>query len=162
MRGRPASCPAWRKPRFEIRRGACRKKSCSWCRVHLIPVTRNAENYIEKRYEYCSTYLVLNDDTVVFLYKFEVSYSIRQKYGKSLRNKTPRKQVWSIRSKIMSVLPAINKKGIISCIMQESAFNQITFKDYIENLMQHISCFPEYKPGLVLKKILKNCGRAFK
>ena len=26
--------------------------------------------------------------------------------------------------------------------------------------LENVPCFPEYKPGLVLKKILKNCDRA--
>lgn len=110
----------------------------SFKRVQTVPEPRNTEQTIQSRFIFCNEYLLFDETKIIFLDEFGISCSTRSKYGRSKVNTTPRKGVRAIRSRNFSVIAAISRTQLISFNVQETAYNQITFLQYIDGLIDKL------------------------
>jgi len=60
------------------------------------------------------------------------------KYGRSLKESTPRKNVRAIQSKNISVSAAVTNKQIITFKVKDSAYNAESFLEFIKTLCQKL------------------------
>ena len=147
---------------------ALRNLHYTFKKVQLVPQRRNADSNVENRFEYCSNYLLFDESNIIFLDEFGISCSTRQKYGRSLVNTKPLKQVRTIRSKNISVLAAMNKKGIICLKIAYTSFTQKSFDAFVEEMLQVCAVRNDAKiimdncsihKDKVLQMIIANTGR---
>jgi len=104
-------------------------------RVTLVPEVRNCKRVVDQRYDYSNSYLLLNEEKVVFLDEFGVSCSSRQSYGRSEIGSLARKIVRSIRSKNYSVSAAIVKSGLLFHQSLSTSFNGNLYLEFIRKVM---------------------------
>jgi len=108
-------------------------------RVTLVPEIRNCERVVDERYQYATTYLLLNEEKVVFLDEFGVSCSLRVNYGRSQIGSPARKIVSSIRSRNYSVSAAITKLGLLFHQTLKTSLNGNLYRDFVTALMKKMN-----------------------
>lgn len=125
----------------------------SFKRIQTVPVARNTESAKDKRFEYCYSFLSLDDERVVFLDEFGVNCSMRCKYGRSLVGTAPRKIVTTIRSKNYSVCAAIKKNSILNFKVLNGSYNSERFCVYVRELIAYLE-----DGGTKYTIIMDNCS----
>jgi len=106
----------------------------SFKKVELIPVARNVEANVQKRYDYCRSIITKNVDDLIFLDEMGVNWSMRQRYGRSLIGTTPRKTITTLRSQNISICAGVSRRGLLNFKISERAFNTNTFLEFINEL----------------------------
>jgi transposase len=91
----------------------------SFKRVVLVPEARNTTELINLTFSYCSNYLLIDENTLIFVDEFGISCSTRIGYGRSIIGTNPKKEVRAIRSKNFSICAAVCKIGLISFEINE-------------------------------------------
>jgi len=93
---------------------------------------------IEKRFMYCTDYMLQDENTLVFVDEFGISCSTRVMYGRSMKGVPARKNVRAVRSKNISICAAITKNGLISFEVKDSAYNAVGFQTFLENMCRKL------------------------
>lgn len=112
-------------------------------RISIQPQARNTAETIEKRRIYADQFMQMASrfDEKLFIFLDEVGFSasMRAGRGRSIRGSPAVKIVTSVRTRNIFVCCAINKNGIIHYSYQTSAFNTITFVDYLSSLFEKLN-----------------------
>jgi transposase len=132
---------------------AIKKFNYSLKRVVLVPVARNAEVTIEKRFVYANQYLMLDEEKCIFLDEFGVNCSMRLGYGRSERGTQARKIVRSIRSKNYSICAAISKSGLILYHTKNCPYNGVLFREFLNNLVNKLGEKKMYNCTIIMDNV---------
>jgi transposase len=113
--------------------------NCSIKSVQRIPIARNDLNTLEVRYQYAQNYIALptqfSEDQLIFIDEVGFNVSMRCNRGRSLVGSPAVKRLPRLRSRNISVCCAMNKDGILLYQSQDYAFNKLSFKGFLENLI---------------------------
>lgn len=105
-------------------------------KVSLIPERRNAEQNVEKRFEYAKKYILLDESKVIFFDEFGVNCSMRKSHGRSEKGITPEKVVRSIRSKNFSISAVMTKAAILYYKKINGSFNGERYEQFLRDFCE--------------------------
>ena len=112
-------------------------------RLTLVPRERNSTKILDLRQEYCRYISNVLDQNLVFLDETGFNLHTRQKYGYSLKNTKCFVTVPANRGSNISLMTAINTRGIVAHEIKEGAYNGTLFIDFISNkLKSHFEAHP--------------------
>ncbi|KAF7687091.1 hypothetical protein CDIK_3072, partial [Cucumispora dikerogammari] len=96
-------------------------------RLVLSPATRNSETTLIKRFEYSQNYRAREETTPAknFIFLDEVGFQVvsRPKRGRALRGRAPVTYTPGARSRNISVVAAVSKRGVLYHKIRNTAFN---------------------------------------
>ena len=65
-------------------------------RVQLLPMARNTNSNIEKRYKYAKLIMKNQFKNLIFVDEMNLNYGMRKRYGRSVKKEVPRKTITSV------------------------------------------------------------------
>ena len=104
-------------------------------KVDIIPVARNTESNVQKRYDYAREIMTLNFDDIIYVDEMGVNCSMRSRFGRSLVGTTPRKVVTTIRSQNISVGACVSKSGMLHKKVTVGSYNTLLFLDLLKEVI---------------------------
>lgn len=107
----------------------------SFKKISLIPEARNKESIMQIREQYCSDYILVDENKTIFVDEFGINCSMRLSHGRSLVGTTPRKTIRTLRSKNISVCAAVSINKVVAFEIKETAYKSDAFKDFLVRLV---------------------------
>jgi transposase len=129
----------------------------SYKRTQVQPVRRNDEAALISREtyarEFMAHYTAAEEKTFVFIDEVGFCVSMRSRYGRSIVGTPAIQVVPSVRTKNFSVCCAITNQKMLQYKIQSTAFNNVTFKTFLEELWEVIQRESIMRPVFVMDNV---------
>ncbi|XP_053204751.1 uncharacterized protein LOC128389229 [Panonychus citri] len=125
----------------------------SFKRLTPVPVRRNNDETIMKRYSYAIEFFELDStsrDKIFFIDEAGIGIHIKVNYGRSKKGTRANLPVKAIKGKNYSVCAAMSIKGLEFYEVKPTSYNSVDFLDYMKEFIAHLKSKKIEKANLIM------------